>query len=164
MQYFKRLANYIIILIVLFEFFFSVMFNVKHYAVSFVNRERKKWDEKPCVKEVTKLLFTLSWSHFFIVALSMKINFSVRTQVMIESVPVGHVTHMKKKKKRIDLATNWENGRKSVVFFLQMDENIFINLEKKLNFRKGRKHSFLWVLRLRWYDWTRFFLQLIYFD
>lgn len=70
----------------------------------------------------------------------------------------------KRKKKRIDLATNWENGRKSVVFFLQMDENIFINLEKKLNFQKGRKHSFLWVLRLRWYDWTRFFLQLIYFD
>lgn len=29
----------------------------------------------------------------------MKINFSVRTQVLVESVPVGHVTHMEKEEK-----------------------------------------------------------------
>lgn len=43
------------------------------------------------------IVYTLLGSHFFIVALSIKINFSVRTQVLVKSVPVRHVTYGKKK-------------------------------------------------------------------
>lgn len=71
--YILNVYRTIIILIVLFIFCrFFLMWNIMPFLLSIGRAtELKRWNEKPCVKEVRKLLFTLCWSHFFIVAFSI---------------------------------------------------------------------------------------------
>ena len=96
-------------------------FDVKHYAISFVDRksERKETVEWEAMRKGSEkvIVYTLLKSFFYCCSFNIKINFSVRTRVLVEMVPVGHVTHTKQGQNANRFGHKlWEAGNKSIFF------------------------------------------------